>query len=490
LKQLKVLAGQTVIYGLSSIIGRLINYLLVPVYTRVFLPAEFGIVTEMYAYVAFFAVLLTYGMETAFFRFINSESNPQKVYSTSVITLFTTSFLFIILISIFSHQIASLLRYYSHPEYVIWFAWIVALDACTIIPFAKLRAENKPSRFALIKLLNIFTNVIMNLCFIFVFPWLVKSGFINENITLGIIYNGKATVSAVFISNLIASAITVLLLMPEFLKVKFEWSRLLLKKMLIYSLPLMIAGFAGIVNETVDRILIKYLLPENVSMTQLGIYGACYKISILMTIFIQAFKYAAEPFFFYNAKEKEAPQLYALVMKYFVIAVSFIFLAIMMYIDIVILFVGKNFREGIKVIPILLLANLFLGVYYNLSIWYKLTNKTYYGAYIAVIGAIATLILNFLLIPVMGYLGAAWATFICYALMMIISYFIGQKHYFVNYEIKTLIIYISAAVGFYFISLFLKTNNNVINFIINTLFLISFVIIVLLKEFKKNIRNP
>lgn len=482
---LQKLAGQTAVYGLSSIAGRLINYLLVPVYTRVFLPAEFGIVTEMYAYVAFFAVLLTYGMETAFFRFVNSGHNTQKVYSTAIITLFSTSVLFVALISIFSQNIAEWLRYPSHSEYVVWFAWIVALDAFTLIPFARLRSDNKPLKFAAIRLLNIFVNVGMNIILIFGLPWLIRNNLLNEEFIPGVVVNGKVTVSAVFISNLIASLFTVLILLPEYLKVKLEWSKELLKKMLIYSLPLMIAGFAGIVNETVDRILIKYLLSADISMTQLGIYGACYKVSILMTIFIQAFRYAAEPFFFSNAKEKDAAHLYASVMNYFVITVSFIFLAIMMYIDVVILFVGEDFREGVNVIPILLLANLFLGIYYNLSIWYKLTNKTMFGAYLSIVGAFVTLVLNFILIPIMGYMGAAWATFACYTSMMVVSYFIGQKHYPVNYNLKKLFLYIGFAVGFYFISLLFNIQSQMLMYSVNTVFLLIFLLIVYLIEHRK-----
>ncbi len=483
-KQIKKLAGQTAVYGLSSITGRLINYLLVPVYTRVFIPAEFAIVTEMYAYVAFFAVLLTYGMETAFFRFVNSGHNTQKVYSTAIITLLTTSVLFVVAISIFAGDIAAWLRYPSHSEYVVWFAWIVALDAFTLIPFARLRSDNKPLRFAVVRLLNIFMNVGMNVVLIFGLPWLIKNNFLNEDFIPGVVVNGKVTVSAVFISNLIASLFTVLVLLPEYLKIKLEWSRELLQKMLLYSLPIMIAGFAGIVNETVDRILIKYLLPADISMTQLGIYGACYKVSILMTIFIQAFRYAAEPFFFSNAKDKDAPNLYASVMNYFVITVSFIFLAIMMYIDVVILFVGEDFREGVKVIPVLLMANLFLGVYYNLSIWYKLTNKTMYGAYLSIVGAVVTLLLNFILIPIMGYMGAAWATFACYSSMMVLSYFIGQKHYPVNYNLKNLFLYIGLAVLLYLISVLLNIQSLVIMYSVNTLLLILFVVIVYLRERK------
>jgi len=439
----------------------------------------------MYAYVAFLAVFLTYGMETAFFRFVNLGHNTSKVYSTSVITLFSTSLLFILVMSLFSSDIAIWLRYPSHPEYVKYFAWIVTLDAFTVIPFAKLRADNKAIRFAIIRLLNILMNVAMNVLFIFVVPWLINNKVLDESMFSYVIDNGKVTVSAVFISNLIASVFTVILLLPEYMKVKFEWSAELLKKMLFYSMPVMIAGFAGIINETIDRILIKYLLPADISMVQLGIYGACYKVAILMTIFIQAFRYAAEPFFFSQAKDKNAPELYSAVMNYFVIAVSFIFLTVMMYIDVVMLFVGEKFREGAKVVPVLLMANLFLGIYYNLSIWYKITNRTIYGAYISIIGAIITLVLNFLLIPLMGYMGAAWATFICYLSMMIISYYTGQKYYPVNYNFKKLLFYIGLAVLFYLISLLFQSLSKPVMYTINSVLLIIFCLIVYKKEKRK-----
>jgi len=474
LNKIKNLAGQTAIYGVSSIVGRILNYLLVPLYTRAFITAEFGIITEMYAYVAFLIVILTYGMETAFFRF-SQVDKKKNVYSTSLISLLGTSSLFIIIITFFSHDIANLLQYPNHSEYIIWLALIVSLDALSSIPFAKLRAQNKAKRFMVIKLINIAVNIGLNLYFYVDFHnWGLKQG-------VGVEY--------VFISNLISSIITVLLLLPEIIKTKYTFDFELWKKMLVYALPLLVAGLAGIINEAMDRILLKYLLPKDIAMSQLGIYGACYKISILMTIFIQAFRYAADPFFFSNAKEKNSKKLYADVMKYFVITVSFIFLGIMMYEDIVILFIGEPFRVGAPVIPVLLLANLFLGIYFNLSIWYKLTNKTLYGAYIAIFGATITLVLNFLLIPVIGYMGSAWATFICYASMMIVSYLIGQKHFPVKYDFKRIIGYLCLSVSLFFISKLLNIETQNFRLIVNTVFIFIFIFVVIIVEKPQFLKN-
>jgi O-antigen/teichoic acid export membrane protein len=467
LNKIKNLAGQTATYGVSSIVGRIINYLLVPLYTRAFVTAEFGVVTEMYAYVAFLIVILTYGMETAFFRF-SQVDKKKNTYSTTLISLLGTSSLFIIITTFFSHDIANLLQYPNHSEYIIWLALIVSLDALSSIPFAKLRAQNKSKRFVIIKLINIAVNIGLNLYFYVDFHnWGLKQG---------------AGVEYVFISNLISSSITVLLLSPEIIKIKYVFDYKLWEKMIIYALPLLVAGLAGIINETMDRILLKYLLPKDIAMSQLGIYGACYKISILMTIFIQAFRYAADPFFFSNSKEKNSKKLYADVMKYFVIVVSFIFLGIMMYEDIVILFIGEPFRVGAPVIPVLLLANLFLGIYFNLSIWYKLTNKTLYGAYIAIFGATITLVLNFLLIPVIGYMGSAWATFICYASMMIVSYLIGQKYFPVKYDFKRITGYLGLSVSLFFISKLLNIETQNFRLIVNTIFILIFIFVVIIVE--------
>ncbi len=478
---IRKLAGQTAIYGVSTIVARLMNYLMVPIHTRIFAPPDYGIVGEMYAYVSLLIVLLTYGMETAFFRFYEKNNpNREKVYNAANLSLIVSSAFFILLIFLLAQPLADMIRYPQHSEYVRWFALIIAFDALSTIPFAKLRAINRPKMFAFIKIFNISVYVALNLFFLLLCPYLVKNGLFSGLTNL--IYNPSVGVGYIFIANLAASGITLVTLYIVVPISKFRMDMTVWKKMILYALPLLIFGLAGIINETIDRILLKYLSPSDIAMSQVGIYSACYKISIMMTIVIQAFKYAAEPFFFSQAKESNAKALYADVMKYFVIVCSFIFLAIMMYIDVVKYFVGKDYFEGLVVVPILLLANMFLGIFYNLSIWYKLTDKTRFGAYLSIMGAVITLVLNYILIPLIGYMGSAWATFFCYTSMMVASYFIGQKHYHVDYNIKRILLYILVAVALYYGSTFIIADTPWVHWAINTLVLLSFVLMVIAIE--------
>lgn len=480
---LRKLAGQTAIYGLSSIIGRLLNYLLVPLYTRILLPAEYGVVVDMYAIVAFLIVILTYGMETAFFRFYQSSGNrPQTVFSTSLLTIVFTSSMFMLLVLTFRDSVAGLLRYEHHPEYITWFAIIIGLDAIMAIPFARLRALNKPLRFVTIKLINIGANIGLNLFFFLLAPWILESGPKWLHSLVSQVYNPEIAEGYVFISNLLANIITFLLLLPGMFRAQFEFSFSLLRQLLIYALPLLVAGLAGTINEALDKQLLKYLLPPDIALAHVGIYGACYKISIMMTIFIQAFRFAAEPFFFAQSTNKDAPGLYALIMKYFVVICLLIFLGIMLFIDVVQYFVGEDYREGLKVVPILLLANLFLGIYFNLSIWYKLTGQTLYGAYIATIGAIITISLNLWWIPIFGYIGAAWATLFCYSSMMVISYLWGQKNYPIPYAVKTLLLFIFYALAIFLLSLLIPDMPEVMQYFVNILLIGIFLIAVVVTD--------
>ncbi len=457
LNPLKRLAGQTAIYGTSSIIGRLLNYLLVPIYTRVFSTPDYGVVVEMYSYVAFLLVILTYGMETAFFRFAEKESQIKKtVFSTSLISVLATSTLFVIIVFFNSDQFASLVRYPGNPEYVKWLALIIGLDALSFIPFAKLRAENKALHFATIKFINIGINITLNLFFIVFCPWAIKNDYALFSGLIDRIYDPQIGVGYIFISNLVASIATVILLLPQIIYSNWHFSSALWRKMLIYSLPLLIGGLAGVANEALDKLLLKYMLPKEIAMSQVGIYGACYKISIMMTIFIQAFRYAAEPFFFAQASSKNAKELYGEIMKYFVIICLGIFLAIMLFIDIVQHFVGEQYREGLVVVPILLLANIFLGIYFNLSIWYKLTGRTHFGAIFALSGALITVLLNIWWIPVLGYVGSAWATLICYLSMTLLSYLTGKRYYPVNYDVPKILTYIVFGLSVYLISIIIN----------------------------------
>lgn len=491
---IKKLVGQTVIYGLPTIVGRLLNYFLVPLYTRVFTTDEYGVVTELYAYVAFLMVILTYGMETAFFRFSQKHNNKDEVYQTTALSLILSSTAFIVITILFAFPLSKSLGYYSNTNYIVWFALILGADAISSIPFARLRVQNKAKRFAIIKTVNITLQIVLNLFFIILCPWLNNS--VNNQVIQNLIqhiYSPQIGVGYIFISNLIASLVTFFLLSPELSSISWKFNKVLWKQMFFYAFPIMIWGMAGIVNETFDRILLKHLIPASENpMSQLGIYGACYKVAIIMTLFIQTFKFAAEPFFFAQEGKKEAKQIYADMMKYFVIICSFIFVLVMIFIDYVILFVGKDFRVGIVVVPILLLANLFLGIFYNLSIWYKITDQTRFGAYISMVGAAITLILNFLLVPIFGYVGAAWATLICYFSIMTISYFLGQKYYRINYQTKRIIFYILLALSIYFLSLFTKLTDFYLQLFVNFLWVGSFIIAVVFaerKELKKLFSN-
>lgn len=478
---LRKLAGQTAIYGTSTIVARLINYLLVPIHTRIFLPPEYGVVGEMYAYVALLIVLLTYGMETAFFRYYdNKATDKERVYGTTLITLLVSSFVFVFIMIFMAQPVANLIRYPQHSEYIIWFALIIVFDAVSTIPFAKLRALNRPKMFAFFKIFSIGVCFFLNIIFLYLFPYFRNHEILPRIISL--LYDPSIGVGYIFIANLISSGATLLMLFIVLPNNKLTFDKVIWKRMLKYALPLLIFGLAGNINETFDRILLKYLSPSDIALSQVGIYSACYKLSLLMTIVIQGFKYAAEPFFFSYAKESDARHVYADIMKYFVIVCSFIFLGVMLYIDIAKYFVGKQYYEGLTIVPILLLANMFLGIFYNLSIWYKLTDKTRFGAYLSIFGAIITIGLNFLLIPVFGYMGSAWATFACYGSMMVLSYFIGQKHYHVKYNIPRIFFYMGAAVVIYYLSTLLPIQAEWLRLSVNTLFLLLFIYLILTIE--------
>jgi O-antigen/teichoic acid export membrane protein len=488
---LKKLAGQTAVYGLSTIVGRLLNYFLIPLYTRVFLPSDIGIFTEFYAYVSFLVIILTYGMETALFNFSIKEEKPQQVYSTALISLAVSTVLFLVPALIFSVPLANFMGHSAHPEYLSWIAAIIALDAFTSIPFAQLRQQNKAGRFASIKMINIGANIGFNLFFI----GLCKPAYDNPNAYFHSfalqMYNPAIGVGYIFISNLIASMVSLILLTPDIFRVRLTFNPALWKRMMIYALPLLLAGLAGMTNETGDRILLRYLLPKDIAESQVGIYGACYRISIIMTIFIQTFRYAAEPFFFSQSKGSDSKQIYADVMKYFVIICSIIFLGTMLNLSWIQYFVGPRFRIGLGVVPILLLANLCLGIFFNLSIWYKLSGETRFGAYLAAYGAIVTLVLNFLWIPTSGffggYMGSAWATLICYSSMMVISYLVGQRKYYISYDLSRILGYLFISLTLFALSHYVHTGHLATNLILKNGLLFLFLVLIYRLE-KNNIK--
>ena len=480
---IKKLAGQTAIYGLSSIVGRFLNYLLTPYWIKFgeFSTDQFGVITEMYAYVAFLVVFLTYGMETTYFRYASKkEYDPKNIYSTILPTVIFSSFSFIILSSFFSQGIANWLIYPGHSEYVVWFAIIVGFDAITSIPLAYLREQNRSKKFAAVNLGNVVVNIGLNLFFIGYCKTNFEAGRTNWQIDL--VYNPQIGVGYVFIANLIASIFKLLLVLPEIYLVRAgKFVKSYLKPFFKYSIPLLFVGLAGIVNETLDRVLLKRLLVSEVgldeAMSQLGIYGANYKLSILITLFIQAYRYAAEPFFFSQEKEKNSKEMYSKIMNYFVLIVSFLFLLVTGYIDLFKYFIpNKDFWVGLRVVPVLLIANVFLGIYYNLSIWYKLSHKTGYGALVSIMGAIITVVLNLVLIPLMGYYGAAWATLFCYLSMVVVSYIAGQKHYPIPYNLKRILIYSFSAILFFLISdFFISELSKLIKLLLNSVILLAYI---------------
>jgi len=448
LSALKKLLSQTAIYGLSHIAGRLVNYLLVPLHTRVFHnPAEYGTITEMYSYVSFFIVLLTYGMETTFFRFSQKMPGEKRVYSTALSSLVITSGVFVLSATFFAPSLATLLRYEAHPEYISWFAVILAYDAVAAVPFALLRQQNRPIRFAVLKNANILINVLLNGYFLLLAPYLQQRGLAAP------FYHASVGVGYVFISNMVASVLTLPLLSQQILMISRGFDFQLWKQMLRYGGPLLLVGLGGMVNETLDRAIMKYLIADaQTALHQLGVYGANYKLSILITLFIQAFRYAAEPFFFSGATDANRQVLYARVMNYFVLVCLTTFLLVMLFIDRFALFVGSAYHEGLHIVPVLLLANICLGVYFNLSIWYKLADKTMYGAGISAAGALITVSLNLWWVPAYGYTGAAWATLVCYFSMMVMGYVTGARHFPIPYQPVRLLLYTAAALGVYALS--------------------------------------
>jgi O-antigen/teichoic acid export membrane protein len=485
----KKLAGQTAIYGIPSILVRFLNYLLVPLYTfGILTQQEYGVVNLFYSYTALLMVVLTYGMETAFFRFSETEPDKNRVYSTGLLSLITSSMVFLALVSIFPSTVAGWIQYPQFPNYVVWFAWIMALDVIAAIPFARLRAMNRPVFFAAVKSVNILTSVLLNLFFLLLCPWLFKQleGTAGEGV-LRLIYRPDWTIEYIFIANLIASLVTVIMLIPQVFGLKWVLDLRLLQRMLIYSLPLMIAGMAGIINETVDRILLRYLLPLSPAdaEAQVGIYSACYKIAVLIMLFIQAYRFAAEPFFFSQMKNLDAKKVYARVMDYFIISVCGIFLITLLFLDTVFIrFTGPDFRSARAVIPVLMLAKLFLGVYYNLSIWYKITGKTMWGALITLIGAMVTIGLNVILIPlsseylIHGYLGSAYATLACYSVMMVLGYVIGQKYYPIDYSLKKFFGYTGLALLLYATGEWIDVTSFLAGMAVGTFLLAIFILVV------------
>lgn len=473
---LKSLFKQTAIYGLATVLPRMLSFLLVPLYTTqgvLSSVAEYGKVNIIFSYFVIFNVILAYGMETAFFRFFNKENDKNQVIGTSTITLLISSFGFFALALLFQNQIAAFID--VKVEYIHLVIWILLLDALVIIPFAWLRAVQRPMRYAVIKILNVAINLGFNLFFL-----LVLKDLAQESSFFASIYIENFEINYIFIANLIASAVTLLMLASFYIKTRFVFNKTLWKQMMRYAIPVLIAGVAFSINETFDRILLDKLLPENIAETEIGMYSACYKLALFMTLFATAYRLGIEPYFFSHSKSENPQHNYAKILNYFVIFGSVILLSVVVFADIIkpIVIRSEAYYEAMWVVPIILLANFFLGIYHNLSVWYKITDRTKVGAYISVVGAVATLALNFWLIPIMSYKGSAIATLSAYGLMMFLSYYFGKKYYPIPYDLNKIGMYLSISIVFSFLSFYVYREN----YLVGIPLLIVFLIIVYVSE--------
>ena len=463
----KNLFKQTLIYGLATVLPRMISFLLNPLYVDQLPKQEFADVSIVFAWLVFFNVILSYGMETAFFRFFNTEENKKKVISTSTVSIFWTSIAFLGLALLYRNA----LSHWSGVkiEYVTYTIWILVLDALAIIPFSRLRATKRPMVYAAIKIGNVGINVLLNLFFLLLLPQLANSnpdGFFNT------IYFENFQVGYIFVANLIASLLTFVILSPDYLKINWKFDFELWKRMIDYAFPILIAGLAFAINEHFDKILLDKL---HVSKEDIGAYSACYKVGMFMVLFRTAYTLGIEPFFFSHASNENAQHTYATITKYFVIFGSFICLFVIAFADLLKYFLVPNpsYWVADKVIPLIVLANFFLGIYTNLSVWYKIIDRTKVGAYISIVGAIVTLALNFILIPKIGYYGSAIATIAAYGSMMIISYQMGQKKYPIPYEMNVILKYLGITILFSAISFYIPVlrENYLVKIVLLSLFL-------------------
>lgn len=465
---------------MATVLPRMLSFILVPLYTRVMPPGSYGEVTLIFTWFAIFNVFLAYGMETAFFRFFNKDGDKEKVVSTSLISLLTTTGIFVIITLLFQVSLAEFLNIeYRYIKYVIF---ILGLDALVIIPFAWLRANEQPARYAIVKILNVAVNLGLNIFFLLILPELAVA---NTESLLNVIYIANFEISYIFISNLIASGITLIILGRLYITVKWKFDHVLWKQMMRYGIPVMIAGVAYTINEVFDRILIAELLPEEIAKSELGKYSACYKLALFMTFFATAFRLGIEPFFFSHASSENPKKAYAQITEYFVVLGSVILLVVVVFVDILKIIIDKTYWEALPIVPVILLASFCLGIYHNLSVWYKVTDSTRYGAYFSIIGAVITIVINFIFIPKIGYYASALATLAAYGTMMLMSYFVGRKYYRIPYNLRKIIFYSSISVVFSFLSFYVFDRN----MIAGTLLLLIFLVLVykMEKDFLKRI---
>ncbi len=464
--ELKSLVKDTAIYGISSIVGRFLNYLLVPIYTLT-MPAstgDYGVITQMYAITALLLVLLTCGMETGFFRFANKEGeDPVKVYSTTLLTVGMISVSFLVLCLLFLNPIARTMGFGDHPWFLGMMLIVIAMDAIQSIPFAYLRYQKRPIRFAALKMLFIITSIVLNIVYF-------------------VILKGT-NVGAAFLINLICTSVVMICLLPQLWGFHYQLDKALMKRMLSYSFPIMILGIAGILNQVADRIIFPFVYPDKAAAdVQLGIYGATSKIAMIMAMFIQAFRFAYEPFVFGKSKEKDNRTMYAQAMKFFIIFALLGFLAVMFYLDILKYLIGRDYWEGLRVIPIVMIAEMFMGIYFNLSFWYKLTDDTRWGAYFSLTACIIVIAMNIFLIPIYGYMACAWAGFTGYAIAMLLSYFVGQKKYPIGYDLKGIGTYVLFALIIYGAGECIPIENVAIRLVFRTFLLFIFIAFIIKRD--------
>ncbi len=481
---LKKLTGETAIYGLSSIVGRFLNWLLVPIYTRV-LPetSDYGIVTNLYGWTALFLVILTYGMETGFFRFINREDDKKGVYGTILTSLAATSTAFVALVLIFIEPIASAMNYTEHSNLVMMLAVIVAMDAFTSVPFAHLRNKNKSVTFAVLKLVSIAINIGLNLFFLIGAPFLAAKGFTVVRLIWD---ESRNMIDYIFISNVVSSLFALVALAPFYL-FKWRFDAKLFGRIFRYSFPILLFGIAGIFNQTADKILFPYIFSDKAEAnSQLGIYGACFKIAVVMVMALQAFRYAYEPFIF-KYKKGEDTSIYAVVTHYFIIFSMTVFLAVMLYMDILKHFISEKYYSGLAVVPIVLLGEFFYGIYSNLSIWYKLTDRTKWGTYFSLIACAVTVLVILLFVPKFGFIACAWASFFSNLLIMVLSYFFGQKYFPIAYKVAPAAINSAVAVAIFFVSFLTARFQMPVKIALNTCLIGIYLIFIALSD--ANIRR-
>lgn len=473
MSNIKSLVKDTAIYGISSIAGKFINYLLVPIQTAAFAAAggEYGVVTNIYAYTALLMVILTYGMETAFFRFANkTEEDVRKVYSTTLVSVGSTALLFIAVVLLLLPQIAGFMKYSDHPDWVAVMFACVAIDAFKCIPFAYLRYQKRPVKFATLQIVNITLNIVFNLIYLIVLPaWKINLfGLYDEQFTLN--------VGMVFYINLVCTVIVLLCFKAELTGFRYTFDKALWRRMIRYAWPLLILGIAGILNQTLDKIIFPYLYSSVDEKAQLGIYGAATKIAMIMAMITQAFRYAYEPFVFGNAKDNNNRETYAKAMKYFIIFTLLAFLVVIGYMD-VLKYIIRNhdYWQGLRVVPIVMVAEIMMGVYFNLSFWYKLIDKTIYGAWFSGIGCLVLVTVNVIFVPTYSYMACAWGGVAGYGTAMLLSYFVGQKKYPIDYPIKSIFVYVAiTALFFVIMTLMPETLPQVVRLAVNTALIIAF----------------